>query len=151
MDTPPTSEEIARFMRYVQKLPCGCWFWLGARSRGRGNKQHYGSFRYRGKTIRAHVFSHDELAGKVCPPAWHRDHECRFSLCVNPDHVNATPPEHNQARVREHDLITLARMAVVEGGGDVHSEEGPSRSRPRVAEASAEMGQEDLLAASQAR
>lgn len=111
MSDAPTAEEIARFMGFVHVLPCGCWFWTGARSRGRGNSQWYGSFWYRGRTIRAHTFSHDHLAGKVCPPGWHRDHECRFSLCVHPDHVEARPPEANQARVREPDLLTLVRMA----------------------------------------
>lgn len=98
-------------MRLVQRLPCGCWFWAGARSRGRGNRSWYGSFRYRGRTIRAHVFAHDHLAGLECPEGWHRDHECRFSLCVNPAHVVARPPGQNQARVGEHDLVTLTRMA----------------------------------------
>lgn len=114
--TPATAAEIARFMSFVQKLPCGCWFWTGARSRGRGNKAWYGSFHYRGKSIRAHIFAHDHLGGKVCPPGHHRDHDCRFSLCVHPDHVWARTPADNQSRVREHDLITLARMATLQVG-----------------------------------
>lgn len=108
---PPTPGEVARFMSYVQKLPCGCWFWAGARSRGRGNKSWYGSFRYRGRVVRAHRFAHDVLARRFCPPGWHRDHECRFSLCVNPAHISARSPEFNQSRVGESDIMTLIRMA----------------------------------------
>jgi hypothetical protein len=90
--------DIKRFMAFVDKLPNGCWFWMGARSRGKGNKKWYGSFKYKGRSIRAHRFSHDELGGKVCPPGFHRDHLCKFSLCVNFDHIEAVPHEVNQHR-----------------------------------------------------
>lgn len=109
----PTGAEIARFMSFVYALPWGCWLWTGARSRSKGNRQHYGSFSWRGRSIRAHVFAHDVLGGRVCPVGWHRDHECRFSLCVNPAHVTARRPEDNQSRVGEHDLFTLAKMATI--------------------------------------
>lgn len=29
-----SDQDIARFMSYVEKLPNGCWYWTGARSRG---------------------------------------------------------------------------------------------------------------------
>lgn len=109
----PTSNEVARFMSFVYVLPWGCWLWTGGRSRGRGNRQHYGSFWWRGRSIRAHVFAHDVLAGRVCPAGWHRDHECRFSMCVNPAHITARTPEENQQRVGEHNLFTLAKMATL--------------------------------------
>lgn len=91
-------DDIARFMKYVEILPCGCWFWTGARSRGQGNRKWYGSFRYQGKVWRAHRFSHDIIGGKVCPPGYHRDHLCKFSLCVNPDCLEAVTPAVNQER-----------------------------------------------------
>jgi len=47
-----TQADIARFFKYVEKLPNGCWFWAGARSRGKGNKKWYGSFRLNGTTYR---------------------------------------------------------------------------------------------------
>jgi len=90
--------DLTRFMSFVEVLPCGCWAWTGARSRGRGNKKWYGSFRVGGRVVRAHVWSHDTIGGKVCPPGWHRDHTCRFSLCVAPHHLDATTPEENQRR-----------------------------------------------------
>ena len=94
----PTEEEIARFMKYVKKLPNGCWFWTGGTSCGKGNKLPYASFWYRGKTIRGHVFAHDHLAGKEHKPGNHRDHECDFSLCVCPDHIHSVSPEKNNER-----------------------------------------------------
>lgn len=41
MDHRP--EDVKRFFRYVEKLPNGCWYWTGARSRGKGNRKWYGS------------------------------------------------------------------------------------------------------------
>lgn len=94
----PTDAEIKRFLSYVDKLPNGCWFWTGARSRGKGNKKWYGSFHYRGRTIRAHRFASDFLGGGVCPPGHHRDHKCCFSLCVCPEHIEIVSHEENQRR-----------------------------------------------------
>lgn len=94
-----TSDEIRRFMSYVDKLPCGCWFWLGGRSRGKGNRKWYGTFWFRGKSIRAHKFSCDYI-GKFepLPKGQHRDHTCCFSLCVNPAHLEKVTHEENEAR-----------------------------------------------------
>jgi hypothetical protein len=90
--------DVARFMRYVEKLPSGCWFWTGARSRGKGNRKWYGSFRLGRRTVRAHRFSCEVLGGQGCPPGHHRDHTCCFSLCVNPAHLEVVTREVNQER-----------------------------------------------------
>ena len=92
--------DIDRFFKYVEKLPNGCWFWTGARSRGKGNKKWYGSFGVKGKVIRAHRFSCEALANppKHCPPEHDRDHTCLFSLCVNPDHLEVVHKKENHRR-----------------------------------------------------
>src|SRR5687768_6193010 len=94
-----TQEELDRFMSYVDKLPCGCWYWTGGRSRGKGNKKWYGSFWFRGKSIRAHRFAADHI-GKFEPlsKGKHRDHLCSFSMCVRPEHLEQVPSEVNQDR-----------------------------------------------------
>lgn len=91
-------EDIDRFMRYVDRLPNGCWYWMGARSRGKGNRKWYGSFRLGHRTVRAHRFASEVLGGQKCPPGYHRDHRCHFSMCVNPDHLEVVPKEVNQER-----------------------------------------------------
>ena len=96
-----TQKDIERFMSYVDKLPNGCWFWTGARSRGKGNKKWYGSFYVNGTTIRAHRFSVEVLKCEPCGPGHHRDHTCVFSLCVNPDHIEVVPKKVNQERKQE--------------------------------------------------
>lgn len=93
-----TPADRARFMAMVDVLPCGCWFWTGARSRGRGNRKWYGSFHVAGRTVRAHRFAAEALAGLECPPGHHRDHVCQFSLCVNPAHLEVVTHAENQAR-----------------------------------------------------
>lgn len=107
-----TQEEIDRFMSYVDKLPCGCWFWTGGRSRGKGNKKWYGSFWFRGKTIRAHRFSADYI-GKFepLPKGKHRDHLCVFSMCVNPEHLEHTTSSENQERKVERRGLTKEAIA----------------------------------------
>ena len=93
-----STADIVRFMKLVDKLPNGCWFWTGARSRGKGNKKWYGSFRVGPTTVRAHRFASEVLGRSVCPPGHHRDHTCCFSLCVNPAHLEVVSREENQAR-----------------------------------------------------
>lgn len=94
-----TQDDVDRFMTKVQKLPNGCWFWFGARSKGQGNRLPYGSFHVQGHgTVRAHRFAAEAIGGKECPPGHHRDHECCFSLCVNPKHIEIVTHEENQRR-----------------------------------------------------
>ena len=93
-----TERDIARFRRLTDRLPNGCHYWLGARSRGQGNRKHYGSFRVGGRVVRAHRFAAEVLGGKTCPEGFHRDHTCGFSMCVNPDHIEIVTAEENQSR-----------------------------------------------------
>ena len=95
-----TPAEIKRFMSYVDILPNGCWFWMGGRSKGRGNKKPYGSFfwnKQRG-SVRAHRFSCEQIKGEELPDNHHREHLCRFSLCVNPEHLEILHKDENQRR-----------------------------------------------------
>ena len=93
-----TEKDVARFMSYVVKLPGGCWFWIGGRSKGKGNRMPYGTFNVGGKAVRAHRFASEVLGGQECPPGHHRDHTCCFSLCVNPDCIEVVTADENQRR-----------------------------------------------------
>jgi hypothetical protein len=89
-------------MSHVDRLPSGCWYWTGARSRGRGKKKWYGTFWYRGRRVRAHRFADDHLAGRgPLPAGHHRDHQCVFSMCVNPDCLERVTHEENERRKQE--------------------------------------------------
>ena len=98
MSQTATEADIKRFMSYVDILPNGCWFWTGGRSRGKGNKKWYGTFWYQGKTVRAHRFSCEQIKGMPLLDDHHREHVCRFSLCVNPDHLDVIHKDENQRR-----------------------------------------------------
>jgi hypothetical protein len=92
-------EDLARFMKLVDILMNGCWFWTGGRSRGKGNRKWYGSFHVSGHdTVRAHRFSSEVLGEQECPPGFHRDHTCGFSLCVNPAHIEVVTHTENERR-----------------------------------------------------
>lgn len=104
-----TQADIDRFFSYVEKLPgqlilpdgrvlSACWPWLGARSRGKGNKKWYGSFRVGGRIVRAHRFSCEVLKKEECPTEHDRDHVCGFSLCVNLEHIEVVHKRVNQER-----------------------------------------------------
>lgn len=103
-----TPADIERFMRKVEKLPFGCWYWTGARSRGKGNSKWYGSFRVGGKVIRAHRFASEALGFQHCPKGHHRDHVCRFSMCVNPSHIEVVTHDENERRKQAARLAALA-------------------------------------------
>ena len=100
-----TSADVERLMKNVFVLPNGCWLWLGARSRGKGNRLWYGSFplRINGKwrTVRAHRFSSEVFNGHECPPGHDRDHNCTLSLCVHPGCIEVVPKKLNQERKME--------------------------------------------------
>lgn len=91
-------KDVDRFMRAVDRLPNGCWFWTGARSRGRGNRKWYGTFKVKGKAIRAHRFACDAIGKRAVEKGEHRDHTCCFSMCVNPAHLEVVTREENQRR-----------------------------------------------------
>jgi hypothetical protein len=96
-----TELDVLRFMSFVENLPCGCWFWTGARSRGAGNKKWYGSFWLPSlrQSIRAHRFSCEAIGGmRALEPGEHRDHTCRFSLCVNYECIEIVDRGVNQER-----------------------------------------------------
>jgi len=99
--------DIKRFLALVDQLPNGCWFWTGARSRGKGNRKWYGTFYVKGKRVRAHRFS-DEVLGERPPlnPGEHRDHTCNFSLCVCLDHLERVTHAENQKRKLERRCTT---------------------------------------------
>lgn len=110
-----TEEDIRRFLKYVDKLPNGCWFWTGARSRGKKNKKWYGSFwlpaapelgRPKGITVRAHRFAIEVFRKQPCPPGHDRGHTCHFSLCVCPWHVVIMTKEENQRQKMERRNLT---------------------------------------------
>lgn len=123
-----TEKDVTRFMRHVDKLPCGCWFWTGARSRGKGNRKWYGTFTYTcqktGKRIRvrAHRFSCEVIGNKGPLPHGHdREHTCVFSLCVNPDCIEYVTKRVNHERKMER-----------RRDSERAPEDGPGRLRSRV-------------------
>lgn len=116
-----SQEDIDRFMRYVDKLPNGCWYWTGARSRGKGNRKWYGSFRVGKRSVRAHRFSSEVLNGDDCPAGHDRDHTCCFSMCVNPAHIQVITKQRNQELKMERQAASCMTSSSLEGACSVLS------------------------------
>lgn len=83
-----TEEE--HFWIKVQKIPGGCWNWLGGTSRG------YGIFR----GVKAHRWSYEHLVGPI-GEGMVIDHLCRNPSCVNPGHLEQVTVAENNRRARE--------------------------------------------------
>lgn len=98
-------------MAKVDVLPNGCWYWNGARSRGRGRKW-YGSFSLGKRVVRAHRFSSEVINGDECPQDSHRDHTCHFSMCVAPHHIEVVSGAENQARRSSNASGALMKAAL---------------------------------------
>ena len=73
-----TSEE--RFWHKVKKTD-GCWEWLAHK-----DKDGYGNFKVKGKTVSAHRFSYELHTGEI-PQGLFVLHKCDNPSCVNPDHL----------------------------------------------------------------
>lgn len=82
--------DIARFLDNTEEDSDGCLVWQGAKSRGRGNTEWYGTFHTQGKKIRAHKFYAVAVLGlRPMPTIHHLDHTCCNSLCVR--HIDCVP------------------------------------------------------------
>jgi hypothetical protein len=88
----------------------GCWLWLGKITSSHG----YALMRIAGEDIYAHRVSHELYKGPI-PEGWHTDHLCRVHCCVNPDHLEAVPPEVNWMR-GESPTVKFARAIYCKRG-----------------------------------
>lgn len=80
--------KIDRFMKYVNKIECGCWRWTG-----HIHPNGYGQF----DSGLAHRFSYEYFVGKI-PDGLQIDHLCRNRWCVNPEHLEPVTYIENQLR-----------------------------------------------------
>lgn len=81
---------IKRFMRKVEKLPSGCWYWTGCK-----DAAGYGNLAFSRISTKAHRFSFQYIGGRDIREDQEIHHICENKSCVNPEHLQAvTRKEH---------------------------------------------------------
>lgn len=110
-------ERAAAFFEKVNKVPGGCWLWIGALDR-----HGYGTFNAGNrKQVRAHRWSYQYVRGEV-DSRLDLDHLCRVPRCVNPDHLE---PVTRSVNLRRGNGPALTRQRMLGGPGRL-----PKKVRP---------------------
>jgi hypothetical protein len=86
------NKQLENFFKKVNKIPDGCWLWIGSRS-----FNGYGNFNVGGKTIGAHRISFEIHKGEI-PEGLQIDHICKKRGCVRPDHLEVVTQRENLLR-----------------------------------------------------
>jgi len=90
-ELPPLAD---RFYARVEKLPTGCWKWTGSTtSDGIYPRLCVAKTAY----VPAHRWSYEHHVGPI-PDGLTIDHLCRFTLCVNPEHLEPVTNVENVMR-----------------------------------------------------
>jgi hypothetical protein len=98
-----TNEDKRRFLSFLEMKPnCGCWFWMGAVSKG------YGNFSIKAEGFQAHRVSFHLFNGPLLQ-GLQIDHLCRNKLCVRPDHLEQVSARENTLRGRGPSAINAKR------------------------------------------
>jgi hypothetical protein len=85
-----------RFFDKIVYCPSGCWVWVGVVSPSQGTIG-YGTIKKGTKVLMAHRVSYEIHKGPI-PEGYQIDHLCRYTLCVNPYHLEAVTPQENYRR-----------------------------------------------------
>lgn len=113
-DKPLTifGDDTARYWSKVDKRgPDECWPWTGSYALSR-NGARYGQLSVGGRANRRNVYAHIralELAGALIPQGHVVDHLCRFTLCVNPAHLEPVTQRENIRRGESPIAVQMRR------------------------------------------
>jgi hypothetical protein len=101
-----------KFLASFEKLPSGCWKWIGAKSSG--SHRPYGALAFMYDNLRAHRWSYEHFKGPI-PKGLVIDHLCRNTLCVNPDHLEPVTTKENVLRGKSFSAINAVKTHCIHG------------------------------------
>lgn len=90
MPPNPNITPLQRFFAKVQ-ITDYCWLWTGTAN------PRYGTIRVNKITHYCHRWIYEQVVGPI-PTGYDIDHLCRYTLCVNPDHLEAVTHGENIRR-----------------------------------------------------
>lgn len=119
----PLSERIERNSLIVAS---GCWVWLGASTKG-----GYGLINVRQLNKCAHRVSYETYIGPI-PDGLTIDHLCRFTLCVNPAHLEPVSITENILRGQGPSARQARQTCCPKCGGEYSRHSTCVRGRVKV-------------------
>jgi hypothetical protein len=107
--SPECAAIIARFGRFVEVHPSGCWLWTGSTTGSWRGGQH-GQFSLKhGVNIYAHRFSCLLFHGAI-PDGLNICHVCDVGRCVRPDHLFAGTQLDNIRDAKQKGRLSKTRL-----------------------------------------
>lgn len=100
---------MPRMQKKIKVTPSDCWEWTAATNRG------YGIIQVNGKARKAHRVAWETIRGPI-PTGLVIDHQCRNTLCVNPDHLRVVTSRVNTVEnSRSVQALNAAKTHCVKG------------------------------------
>jgi hypothetical protein len=107
--TKLTARQITNFFAKVNKIPGGCWLWIGCT-----NERGYGEVQLNTTRFLAHRVSFTYFKGPI-PNNLQLDHLCRVHNCVNPQHLEPVTMRENILRGKTINAFNLAKTHCAKG------------------------------------
>lgn len=97
-----------KILKRIKRNKNGCWIWMRHRKNG------YGSFNWRGRTIRVHRLAYEAFKGEI-QEGLELDHLCKERACVNPWHLEPVNSRTNVLRGEGQGAMSFKKKQCLNG------------------------------------